>query len=162
MNKLYVPVKYVPSRLTEKDKEKQSRMLKKSRKMYKKDAYFIRDNVKSFKSKPSHHVKNAKKIYGVNNIIPNQQLSKATGCSIKALKEIVKKGQGAYYSSGSRPNQTAHSWGLARLASAITSGKSAVVDYHILEKGCNHRKKAFKLAKQAKEKQIRKPKKIFI
>ena len=41
----------------------------------------------------------------------------------------MKKGQGAYYSSGSRPNQSAHSWGYARLASAITGGKSAAVDF---------------------------------
>ena len=53
---------------------------------------------------------------------------KKTGCSIEALKKIVNKGEGAYYSSGSRPNQTSHSWGYARLASAITGGKAAAVD----------------------------------
>ena len=68
------------------------------------------------------------------------------------LKKIVKKGQGAYYSSGSRPNQTAQSWGLARLASAITAGKAAAVDYNILEKGCKHNSKALTLAKKAKRK----------
>jgi hypothetical protein len=161
-NKLSVPLKYVPAHMSEKDKKKQSNMLKKSRKMYENDKYFVRKPVKSFRSKPSNHVKNAKKIYSVETIIPNRQLAKATGCSIKAMKEIIKKGQGAYYSSGSRPNQTAHSWGIARLASSITSGKSAVVDYHILEKGCDHKKTAFKLAKKAKEKQIRKPIKTFI
>ena len=56
---------------------------------------------------------------------------------------------GAYYSSGSRPNQTAESWGIARLASAITSGKSAVIDYHLLEEGCKKNSKALKLAKKA-------------
>jgi hypothetical protein len=63
---------------------------------------------------------------------------------------IVKKGEGAYYSSGSRPNQTPQSWGYARLASALTAGKSAAVDFSILEKGCNHKKKAFTLAKKAR------------
>jgi hypothetical protein len=48
----------------------------------------------------------------------------------------VKKGQAAYYSSGSRPNQTASSWGLARLASSITGKKASIVDYHILKKEC--------------------------
>jgi len=38
------------------------------------------------------------------------------------LQKIVNKGMGAYYSSGSRPNQTPASWGIARLASAITGG----------------------------------------
>ena len=49
--------------------------------------------------------------------------------------QIVKKGEGAYYSSGSRPNQTAKSWGLARLASSLTAGKAAAIDYDIIEKG---------------------------
>jgi hypothetical protein len=67
------------------------------------------------------------------------------------LQKIVKKGEGAYYSSGSRPNQTPQSWGFARLASSITAGKAAAVDYDILDKGCNHKKKAFILARKAKK-----------
>ena len=54
--------------------------------------------------------------------------------------------------SGSRPNQTAQSWGLARLASAITAGKSAAVDYDILQDGCDHKGKAFILANKSKRK----------
>jgi len=42
----------------------------------------------------------------------------------KGVKQIVKKGKGAYYSSGSRPNQIPHSWGYTRLASAITGGNA--------------------------------------
>jgi hypothetical protein len=91
-------------------------------------------------------------IYKVDNITPNKQLASATGCSLDALNQIVKKGEGAYYSSGSRPNQTAQSWGLARLASSLTSGKAAAVDFNILDKGCDHNKKAFALAKKAKKK----------
>ena len=68
------------------------------------------------------------------------------------MNQIVKKGEGAYFSSGSRPNQTAQSWGLARLASSITAGKSAAVDYDILNKGCDHNKKAFKLANKSRKK----------
>ena len=55
------------------------------------------------------------------------------------------------FSSGSRPNQTAHSWGYARLASTITGGKAASVDYHILEKYCQPSSKALKLAKRNKK-----------
>ena len=65
---------------------------------------------------------------------------------------IVKKGEGAYFSSGSRPNQTPQSWGLARLASSITSGKAAAVDYDIIKKGCNHKKRAFILANKSRKK----------
>jgi len=147
-----IPLRYLPNKLTKKDKARQVRMLKKSRKMYKKGVYYSRDKVKSFKSKPSNHIKNALRIYKVDSVIPNKQLSKATGCSLSALKQIVKKGEGAYFSSGSRPNQSAQSWGLARLASSLTSGKAAAVDFDILDKGCDHNKKAFILAKKAKKK----------
>ena len=146
------PTRYLPSLLTIKDKAKQTRMLRKSQKMYKQGKYYTRKPVPSFKSKPSKHLANARRIYKVQNVLPNEELAKATGCSIDALKKIVNKGEGAYFSSGSRPNQTAQSWGYARLASAITGGKSAAVDYKILEEGCNHRGKAYTLAREAKRK----------
>jgi hypothetical protein len=149
MSKNFFPVRYLPKNLTNKDKKLQINMLMKSRKMYKRDKYYTRKRLSSYRNKKSAHVLNAIKIYKVNNVTPTKQLSNATGCSIDALKKIVRKGEGAYFSSGSRPNQTAQSWGLARLASSITSGKSAAVDYDILEKGCDHKKKAFVLAKKS-------------
>ena len=144
------PKRYVPKRLTRKDKRKQKREINKSRKAYKKGKYYTRKKVKSFKSKESAHVTKAKKIYGVENISANAKLAKKTGCSIGALSKIIKKGQGAYYSSGSRPNQTGHSWGRARLASSITGGKAAAVDFNILESGCKAGSKALRLAKSAR------------
>lgn len=147
-----IPIRYLPYRLSKKDEKTQVSMIQKSRKLYKKHKYFTRKRVDSFHSKPSKHLQNAKRLYGIENITPNKELSEKTGCSIQALNQIVKKGEGAYYSSGSRPNQTAQSWGLARLASSITAGKSAAVDYNILEKGCDHKKKAFRLAKQSRRK----------
>jgi len=144
--------RYVPKFLSRSDKKKQLSELKKSRKMYKKKKYYTRKKLDSFKSKKSPHIKKAEKIYKVKNIRPTKELADKTLCSIDALKKIVKKGQGAYYSSGSRPNQNAHSWGYARLASAITSGKAAVVDYSILENGCDPESEALRLAKKAKRK----------
>jgi len=141
-----IPKRYVPTQLTQKDKLKQIRAINRSRKLYENHIYYSRPHVDSFNSKPSKHIENAKKIYRVNKIIPNKQLAKATGCSLKALEKIVNKGEGAYYSSGSRPNQTAQSWGLARLASAITAGNASIVDYKILQDGCDHNKKAYKMA----------------
>ena len=41
---------------------------------------------------------------------------------------ILRKGKGAYMTSGSRPNQTPSSWALARLASVLTGGKALKVD----------------------------------
>lgn len=146
------PKKYVPKNLSKKDEKKQKRMLKLSQKLYNKKEYYIREKVKSFKSKKSQHIIKAEKVYNIKKIIPNKELSKKTGCSITGLRKIVKKGQGAYYSSGSRPNQTAHSWGRARLASAITGAKSSQIDYHILKKHCKKNSKALRLADRSKYK----------
>ena len=125
-------------------------MLMKSRRLYKKGKFYTRKRLISFKSKKSPHITNALRIYNVDKIGATNELAKATGCSKKALSKIINKGEGAYYSSGSRPNQSAQSWGVARLASAITSGKAAAVDYKILEKGCKPKSKALTLAKKAK------------
>jgi hypothetical protein len=152
MTKIKLPTKYLPSLKQIKDSAKQVKMLLKSRKQYKKGKFFTRKKIKSYKSKTSNHITDARKIYGIQNITPNNELARKTGCSLSALKQIVRKGQGAYFSSGSRPNQTSQSWGLARLASSITAGKSAAVDYDILEKGCDHKKKAFLLAKKSRRK----------
>ena len=146
------PIRYVPKNLTKKDKQKQLKMLIKSKKLYKNHKYYTRKSISSYKNKKSNHILNARKIYDIQNITPNKELAQKTGCKISALKQIVKKGEGAYYSSGSRPNQTPQSWGLARLASSITSGKAAAVDYDILKKGCNHKKKAFILATKSRKK----------
>ena len=146
-----VPKRYVPKQLSKKDKKKQAKELKRSRKAYKKGKYYTRKKMKSFKSKVSPHIMKAKRIYGVKNISANSNLAKKTGCSINTLSKIVKKGQGAYFSSGSRPNQTGHSWGRARLASSITGGKAAAVDFKMLENGCKAGSKALKLAKSAKK-----------
>ena len=144
------PKKYVPKNLSKKDKSKQKKMLKRSKRLYKRGQYYEREKVKSFKSKKSPHVKKAEKIYKIDSVKASKELSDKTGCSVAGLKQIVKKGQGAYYSSGSRPNQTAHSWGRARLASAVTGGKSSQIDYHILEKYCKKNSKALRLAKNSK------------
>ena len=146
------PIRYVPKNLTKKDKQKQLNMLIKSKKLYKNHKYYTRKSISSYKNKKSNHILNARKIYDIQNITPNKELAQKTGCKISALKQIVKKGEGAYYSSGSRPNQTPQSWGLARLASSLTSGKAAAVDYDILKKGCNHSKKAFILATKSRKK----------
>jgi len=147
-----VPLRYLPKKLTLKDKKKQIQMLNKSRKLYKKGIYHTRKNLKSFKSKKSSHVLTAKKMYNVDKIGATNELAKKTKCSKETLAKIIQKGEGAYFSSGSRPNQTAQSWGIARLASSLTSGKAAAVDYSILEKGCQKNSKALKLAKKAKQK----------
>ena len=146
------PVRYLPKILNNNDKKKQIKMLVKSQRLYKKREYYTREKVASFKTKKSNHIANARKIYKIENITPTKELALKTGCKLEVLQKIVQKGEGAYYSSGSRPNQTAQSWGLARLASSLTSGKAAAVDYNIIRDGCNHKKKAFILANKSKKK----------
>ena len=143
MKLITFPVRYLPSVLTKKDKKAQFEMLMKSKTLYKSNKYYTRTPLASYKNKKSKHIMNARKIYNIKNIAPTAVLAFKTGCKLSALNQIVRKGEGAYYSSGSRPNQTAESWGLARLASSVTSGKSAAVDYDIIKEGCNHKKKAF-------------------
>ena len=147
-----IPIKYIPKHLTKQDKKRQAQQLKKSRAAYKKGKYQHRKPVKSFTSKRSQHIINAERIYKIKTLTVNNELSKKTGCSKKALNQIIKKGQGAYYSSGSRPNQSAHSWGVARLASSISGGKAAAVDYNILLEGCSKNSKALNLAKGSRQK----------
>ena len=145
----YVPQRYIPKSLSKNDKEKQRKELIKSRKAYKNKKYHTRKKIKSFKSKFSPHIQNALNIYKLKKFSLNNNLVKKTKCNMKGLKRIFKKGQGAYFSSGSRPNQTPHSWAYARLASGITGGKASAVDYHILKENCSKNSKALKLAKKA-------------
>jgi hypothetical protein len=144
--------RYIPKNLSSKDKQYQKNMILKSRKLYKKGKYFTRRKVKSFKSKTSSHIINAKNKYNVSIIGATNELSKHSGCSKKSLAKIINKGAGAYYSSGSRPNQTAQSWGIARLASALTSGKAGAIDYNILINGCKKGSLGYKSAKNARRK----------
>jgi len=127
-------------------------MLLKSRRLYKQNQYYTRKQVKSFSNKTSKHIIKARQIYNVETIGATTELSKKSGCSKTALKKIINKGAGAYYSSGSRPNQTAQSWGVARLASALTSGKAGAIDYTILNNGCKRGSKGYKMAQLARKK----------
>lgn len=147
-----VPKRYVPDKLTEKDKLKQRKSILHAQREYKKGRYVVRESLKSFKSKPSPHIIKAQKIYGVDIIKPSKLLEKKTKCNIKGLRKIFKKGQGAYYSSGSRPNQTPHSWAYARLASSISGGKAAGVDFKILKEYCSPNSKAIRLAQKSMKK----------
>ena len=126
-----LPSKYY-SNLTKKEKQAQLKELKKSRDLYKKEIYYTRKKMPSFVSLTSPHIKKFEKKYQAT-ITDLKAVSKATNVPIKALDKIVNKGMGAYYSSGSRPNQNPWSWGYARLASVLTHGKAYKIDKHILD-----------------------------
>ena len=127
-----IPKKY-SNRLSRKDKKRQLRNLKRSRRAYTRGKYINRPKLKSYKSKKSNWVTKFEKKYG-KDVKTYTEIEEKTGIPKKALMEVVKKGKGAYYSSGSRPNQTASSWGKARMYSFIMGGPTRKVDNHIIKK----------------------------
>ena len=147
-----IPVRYAPTALSAADKQAQLRMIRQSRAAYRKGKYLTRRKLASFPHRRSPHLVKAEAIYHVSSMTPTPELAKKTGCSLASLKTIVRKGEGAYFSSGSRPSQTAQSWGIARLASSLTAGKAAAVDFSILKKGCRPGSKALRLAYTARKK----------
>lgn len=145
-----IPKQYLAG-LSREDKKRQLRALKKSRKGYKRHVYVPRPHLKSFKSKKSRHVVDFEKKYGVM-INDLKAVEKATGVPVGALKKIIKKGMGAYYSGGSRPNQTAHSWAYARLGSVLLKRNSYKIDKHVLDE---YGVKKIKLPKKNKNKSLK-------
>ena len=63
-----VPLRYIPKRLTKKDKKKQAKELRKSREAYKKGKYYTRKKMSSFKSKVSPHIIKARKMYKIDKM----------------------------------------------------------------------------------------------
>lgn len=86
----------------------------------------------SFKSKRSGWVKKFEEKYGTK--ITDKKFIHKNIITYTGQEKIINKGKGAYYSSGSRPNQTPYSWGLARLASVIMGGASRNIDKKIWDK----------------------------
>jgi len=129
-----IPTRYF-SPLSKKEKRIQIQSILKSRRDYKKGMYQTRKKMKSYPNKKSSHIQRAQAKFGVTSMVPSEELAKKTGCPLSVLEKIVQKGEGAYYSSGSRPNQTPQSWGYARLASSLTGGPAAKVDANLLQ-GC--------------------------
>ena len=123
-----IPKKYT-AKLSRRDKSKQNKNLIKSRKMYKKGIYVDRPKLKSYPKKRSEHIVKFEKRY--NRKITDKNFIDKHILSKKGQNQILSKGRGAYYSSGSRPNQTSSSWAYARLASVIMGGKARKVDNKI-------------------------------
>jgi hypothetical protein len=86
----------------------------------------------SVKTKRSKHTIAFEKKYGTK--ISDKKFIHENIITNKGQELIIEKGKGAYYSSGSRPNQTPTSWALARLASVIMNGPARKVDKKIWDK----------------------------
>jgi len=131
--------KYIPDSLSEADKKKQKKQLEKSTSDYKKGKFTPREKLKSFTSRTSSYVQDVKEKIGLPiNIDKLADKFSRTAKRKKELKagmeEVIMKGKGAYFSAGSRPNQTPMSWGKARLASVLVGGPSRRIDKSIVEK----------------------------
>ena len=88
-----------------------------------------RPKVKGFKSKRSGWAKKFEDKYG-KKITDLDFISKNI-IKREGINKILSKGKGAFYSAGSRPNQTAFSWAYARLGSVIMGGNARKVDKKI-------------------------------
>jgi len=126
-----IPKKYT-KKLSKNDKSKQVRNIRTARRSYKRGKYVSRPKLKSFKKKESGWTAKFHKRYPEAKTVP--QIARATGIPTKALNAVKRKGMGAYYSSGSRPNQTAQSWGKARMYSYILGGPTRKIDREITKR----------------------------
>jgi len=118
--------------LSKRDSNRQKKNIRTARKSYKKGKYVNRPKLKSYKKKESGWTAKFHKRHPNAKTI--SQIARATGIPTKALNAVKRKGMGAYYSSGSRPNQTAHSWGMARMYSYILGGPTRKIDREITKK----------------------------
>ena len=118
-----VPKTYVPNSFTSTDETAQVKSILKGT---------DRPKVKSFVSKRSGWASKFEKKYGYK-ISETDKIDKSI-LKEKGQKQIIAKGMKAYYTSGSRPNQTPFSWGLGRLASVIMNGPSRKIDSDIWKK----------------------------
>ena len=118
-----IPKQYVPDSLTPAQKKKQIKSIREKR---------DRPKLKNVGTKRSVHVVKFEKKYG-KKITDDAWISKNL-LRRAGIKQIISKGIGAYYSSGSRPNTTPQQWARARLASALTGGGASKTDKAILEK----------------------------
>ena len=130
---------YIPDTLSKKDKVKQKKQLDKSVRDYKKGIVSQRDKLKSFKSKPTGYVNQVKSILklpmNLNKIADKLTKTEKREKELKkGLEKVLEKGKAAYFSSGSRPNQTPFSWGKARVASVLVGGPSRRIDKDIVKK----------------------------
>lgn len=116
-----IPAQYLKG-LKGKDREKQIKSIFEGT---------IRPKTKAPEKRSSHVIKFEKK-YGKK--ITDEEFIHKNIITRTGQKKIKDKAMGAYYSGGSRPNQTPSSWAFARLASVITGGGARKVDKNIWDK----------------------------
>ena len=116
--------------LSDNDTKLQKMYIRRSQRESKKGIYKVRPALNSYKHKPSRHVVDFKRIYGVS-MKETKKISILTGVSAAKQRRVLSKGRGAYFTSGSRPVPPSP-WAYARLASTLLGRRACTVDQHIL------------------------------
>lgn len=116
--------------LTPQQRILQQRLISKSQKTYEKTGEILeRPKVSAKKTPRSPWAKKFEEKHG----FPVTDLDKVKKAYPNAdVETILKKGAGAYASSGSRPNVSSYQWKFARLASALLGGPASKVDKNLL------------------------------
>ena len=91
----------------------------------------IRPKTKAPEKRSSYVIKFEKKY---NKKITDEDFIHKNIITRTGQQKIKDKAMGAYYSGGSRPNQTPSSWAFARLASVIVGGPARKIDKDIWDK----------------------------
>jgi len=113
-----IPEQYLKG-LKGKDREKQIKSIFEGK---------VRPKTKAPEKRSSYVIKFEKKY---NKKITDKEFIHKNILTNKGQELILSKGRGAYYSGGSRPNQTPSSWAYARLASVIVDGPARKTDKNI-------------------------------
>jgi hypothetical protein len=120
--KRYSP-KYVPASLSPADRRRQIASLRDGT---------ARPRLASFRSKRSKWIVEFERRFGRKLDADGLRFIDKYLLAKPGIDKILRKGRGAYYSSGSRPNQTAESWARARLAAVVVGrSKARAVDMAI-------------------------------
>ena len=123
MSSRKIPRQYLPPSLTRADAKKQKESILSNT---------MRPRVK-YKSRRSKWVRKFEDKYGKK--ITNDSFIDKHIITRAGINKILDKGRGAYFSGGSRPNQTPESWARARLAAVIMGSPGARrVDKHIWDR----------------------------
>jgi hypothetical protein len=91
----------------------------------------IRPKTKAPEKRSSYVIKFEKKY---NKKITDEDFIHKNIITRTGQQKIMDKAKGAYFSGGSRPNQTPSSWSYARLASVIVGGPARKIDKDIWDK----------------------------
>tara|TARA_R110000823_G_scaffold154486_1_gene285366 strand:+ start:1007 stop:1450 length:444 start_codon:yes stop_codon:yes gene_type:complete len=125
-----IPKRYLPDTLSKADRQKQIKSIfeKKERPKTK-----VKERKSSWTTK--FDKKYGEELDAMKGKRSKKNVAKITGIPLKAIDEVYKKGEGAFYSSGSRPNQTSSSWARGRIYAYIMGGKKVrEVDKDITKK----------------------------